>query len=104
DWAAGVLSNIAVSGDQLMVPVGKAFTYASGAVGGSAQVSGSNLTLPGGGTFTGESHGDQGTTNWINDAVNTRYFANKIAQSFVPTITGTLNTISGVTFRAYWAN
>lgn len=104
DWAAGVLSNIAVSGDQLMVPVGKAFTYASGAVGGSAQISGGNLTLPGGGSFTGESHGDQGTTNWINDAVNTRYFANKIAQSFVPTLTGTLNVISGITFRAYWAN
>lgn len=46
DWAAGVLSNIAVSGDQLMVPIRFAPTLAQGTLGGSAQISGSNLTLP----------------------------------------------------------
>lgn len=104
DWAAGVLSNIAVSGDQLMVPVAKAYTLASGALTGSLIVSGGVLTFSAGGNFTGESHGSQGTVNWNSDAVNTRYLANRIAQSFVPTYTGTLNTVGGFGLNMYSAN
>lgn len=106
DWLAGLsLSNLKTS-DTPFLEVPTQFTAAlgSGVLGGSAQISGSNVTLPGGSNFTGESHGSQGTTNWINDAVNTRYFAKALAQSFIPTLTGTLNQISGITTRNYWSN
>lgn len=101
DWAAGVLANIAVSGDQLMVPVADAFTLASGAFSGSAILSGGTLTFSAGGNFTGESHGVAGSANWNSDAVNTRYFSHALAQAFSPTYTGTLNTISGLLFNSF---
>lgn len=104
DWAAGVLANIAVSGDQLMVPVADAFTLASGALGGTAIISGGTLTFTAGGTFTGETHTSQGTINWNSDAVNSRYLANRLAQSFIPTYTGTLTTVGGFSLNMYSAN
>lgn len=61
DWAAGVLSNISQIGDTIAVPTRFVPTLAAGTLGGSAQISGSNLTLPVATNFTGESH--------VNDSV-----------------------------------
>lgn len=106
DWLAGSsLSNLKTTDSPFLeAPTRFTPSLGSGILTGSEQISGSNLTLPGGSNFTGESHGDQGTKSWINDAVNTRYFARAIAQSFVPTLTGTLNTVNGMTTRNYWSN
>lgn len=98
DWAAGVLANIAVSGDALMVPVGKAFTLASGSLGGSAILSGGNLTFTAGGTFTGESYGQSSRPDFFSQVLS-GYNKNQMAQAFIPTLTGTLGTISGFSFN-----
>lgn len=92
DWAAGVLANIAVSGDQLMVPVGKAFTLASGVLGGSAIISGSNVTFTTGGTFTGENLASAGTSpNIAGPAANSD---KSLAQSIIPLYSGTIGDVS----------
>lgn len=97
DWAAGVLSNIAVSSDSLMVPVSKAYTLASGALGGSALLSGGNVTLTGGSDYTGESHsggsylpnpGALATTSTSTNGVK------RIATPFIPTVSGTLTHVT----------
>lgn len=106
DWLAGLsLTNLKTSDAPFLeVPTLFSVALASGVLTGQAQISGSNVTLPGGANFTGESHATAGTKNWINNAVNSQYLANRLAQSFIPTLTGTLNQISGIGFRVYWAN
>ena len=85
DWAAGTLSNIAVSGDQLMVPVGKAFTLASGTLGGQAQISGANITLPGAAApYSLAAPPDGGLKSWTGSS-------GTIYMPFIPTQTGTLS-------------
>jgi hypothetical protein len=106
DWLGGLsLSNLKTAiSPFLEVPTIFSPALGQGVLSGQAQISGSNLTLPSQSSFTGESHATVGTKDWQSDATNTRYFANKLAQSFVPSLTGTLNTLSGFNFRAYWAN
>jgi hypothetical protein len=99
DWAAGVLSNIAVSGDALMVPIGKAYTLGAGAVGGSAIISGSNVTFTPGGNFTGETLSSAGSSpNNAGPAANSD---NAEAQAIIPTYSGTLGDFA-ITFT--WQN
>lgn len=106
DWLAGLsLVNLKTSDSPFLeVPTQFAPSLGSGVLGGQAQISGTNVTLPGGSDFTGEHHSVTGRKDWLSDAVNTRYLANKIAQSFIPTLTGTLNVTDSIGFRAYWAN
>lgn len=106
DWLGGSsLVNVKTT-DSPFLEVPTQFTAAltSGVIGGSAQISGSNVTLPGGSNFTGEHHSASGRKDWLSDAVNTRYFANTLAQSFIPSLNGTLNTTDAIGFRAYWSN
>lgn len=106
DWLAGLsLTNLKVSDTPFLeVPTQSTALLPTGVLGGQAQISGSNITLPSGASFSGEHHGATGRKDWLNDAINTRYFANKLAQAFIPSLTGTLNVTDAIGFRAYWSN
>lgn len=106
DWLGGTVATNLKTSDVNLAEVPTLFAPAvgSGVLGGQAQISGSNVTLPGGSDFTGESHGISGVQNYSSDIVNTRYFSYYLAQSFVPTLTGTLNQLSGMSAKWKWLN
>jgi hypothetical protein len=97
DWLGGsVVTNLKTSDSNFAeAPTLFAPDIGSGMLGGQAQISGSNVTLPGGGSFTGESQGETSRANFFIQALNTTYNCSIVAQPFVPTITGILNTVSG---------
>lgn len=97
DWLGGsVVTNVKTSDSNFAeAPTLFAPTLASGVLSGQAQISGSNVTLPGGGNFTGESHGETSRANFFNEALNTFYNCSIVAQPFVPPLTGVLNQVSG---------
>lgn len=101
DWAAGTLSNLAPMGDQLVVPTLFAPSLGAGSLTGQAIISGSNVTLPSGGTFSGESHGETSKANFFSQTLNTTYLCSKVAQPFTPTFTGTLNTVSSFDMNSF---
>jgi hypothetical protein len=76
-----------------MVPTGKAFVLASGALGGSAQISGSNLTLPTRTPNTGESVANSGTSSGAANTIVTND-VKEVAQKIVQTFDGTLTALT----------
>ena len=97
DWLGGsVVTNVKTSDSNFAeCPTQFAPTIAQGTLGGQAQASGSNVTLPGGGNFTGESHGETFVADFTSEAINTFYNCSIVAQPFVPPLTGVLNQVSG---------
>jgi hypothetical protein len=106
DWLGGsVVTNVKTS-DQNFAEVPTQFTpsLGSGVLGGQAEVVGSNITLPGGGNFTGESVSSTSVQDYYVATVNTNISNKWLAQAFVPPITGVLGTVSGITVRTYDGN
>ena len=103
DWLGGsVVTNIKTSDSNFAeAPTLFAPSLGSGVLGGQAQISGPNVTLPGGGNFTGESHGETFKANFFNEALNTFYNCAKVAQPFVPSLTGVLGTVSGFDLNSF---
>lgn len=58
DWETGTMTNIGtlLNGNMIKVPTGFSTSLGSGSLGGSAQISGSELVLPTIGNFTGQSN------------------------------------------------
>lgn len=106
DWLGGsVVTNIKTS-DSNFAECPTLFnpSIGSGGLGGSAQISGGNVTLPGGGNFTGESVGSNSVQDYYTATVNTNIGNKWLAQAFVPPITGILGSVSGITIRTYDGN
>ena len=103
DWLGGsVVSNVKTSDSNFAeVPTQFAPTLAAGTLGGAATISGTNITLPSGGNFTGESVSSTGVQNYYGSTVATTFSNQWLAQSFTPTLTGTLGTVSGITVHTY---
>jgi len=88
DWAAGTLVNLAPIGDTLQVPTQFAPAIGAGSLGGSATISGSNVTLPTVVPYTG----DTAQTHITQGTLNNR--CTMIANPILPPVSGTMTSWS----------
>lgn len=98
DWAAGVITDLALIGDELVAPTLFNPTLATGSLTGAAIISGSTVTLPQTSDFTGEStsgilkvYGSGGGSD-SGPGGGTAY-------SIIPTRTGTIDVVTLYAFR-----